>query len=215
MQQGLVPRRWVTASQPSGFFGAAGPALLMRELPVVTCLFALGLCTAVNADRPAADAMLAQAIMQDAWAPSDRRVTVDIASRWPGVAPALRLLADGGNVDLIVLSGSSADILALGPGHLPSSSLPGEAGNAVIAGHRATFFRFLADLDLGDALAVETLAGQKHLYRVIGIDVVDARRSSVVLDTELPMLTLVTGYPFDPQEAADSLRYVVTARMLF
>jgi sortase A len=186
-----------------------------REFAIVTCLFALGFSLAVSADRPVADALLAQAVLHKAWDPTHQSAATDFATRWPRAAPAMRLLADAGNVDLIVLSGLSADVLALGPGHLPSSSLPGEAGNAVIAGRRETFFRFLADLEPGDALAVETPAGQKHLYRVIGVDVVDARRSSVVLNTELPMLTLVTGYPFDPGETADSLRYVVTARMLF
>jgi hypothetical protein len=35
------------------------------------------------------------------------------------------------------------------------------------------------------------------------------------LNAELPVLTLVTGYPCDPEESANSLRCVVTARMLF
>ena len=186
----------------------------MHEFLRVTCLFALGFIASADADHPA-DSVLAQTFMRKAWDATDQGGKLHIERRWPGALPALRLIADNGNVDLIVLSGSSENTLALAPGHLPSSALPGETGNTVITGHRDTYFRFLADLEIDDALAVETPAGQLHLYRVIGIDVVDARRSSVVLDTPRPMLCLVTAYPFDPAERADSLRYVVTARMLF
>ncbi len=181
----------------------------------MNCLLALGFFTAANTERPAAHAVLAQAFMHQAWDAADERGASEVERRWPGTFPALRLFADDSKVDLIVLSGNRPETLALGPGYLASSALPGENGNTVITGRRDTFFRFLADLEVGDSLAIETLAGQKHLYRVIGIDVVDARRSSLVLDTPQSILSLVTAYPFDPEERADSLRYVVTARMLF
>jgi sortase A len=47
------------------------------------------------------------------------------------------------------------------------------------------------------------------------IDVVDSRRSSLLLDTEQSVLSLVTCYPFDAPEPGGPMRYVVTARMLF
>ena len=44
-----------------------------------------------------------------------------------------------------------------------------------------------------------------------GLDVVDARRGSLVLDTERVMLSLITCYPFDTVDAGGPMRYVVTA----
>ena len=43
--------------------------------------------------------------------------------------------------------------------------------------------------------------------------VTEARRGSIVLDTDEPMLTLVTCYPFDAVDAGGPLRYVVTAAL--
>ena len=62
---------------------------------------------------------------------------------------------------------------------------------------------------------LETPEGRKYVYQVSGIDVVDSRRGSLVLDTGSPMLSLVTCYPFAAPEAGGPLRYVVTAKMLF
>jgi sortase A len=114
-----------------------------------------------------------------------------------------------------VLAGGSGRTLAFGPGHLSASSLPGERGNSVIAGHRDTHFSFLRDVEIGESLAVETIDGSKHLYKVVGIDIVDSRRGSLLLDTEQPILSLVTCYPFESREAGGPLRFVVTAKMLY
>ncbi len=181
----------------------------------MSCLLALGFFTPAEARFPVADIALAQPLMQKAWEQADHRGVLEIERRWPGAFPAFRLVAEKGEVDLIVLSGSSSRTLALGPGHLATSALPGETGNTVVTGRRDTFFRFLSALEVDDSIVVETLSGKKHLYRVVGIDVVDARRSSVVLDTPQSMLSLITGYPFDPAEPADALSFVVTAKMLF
>ncbi len=187
----------------------------MTRVLTVSCLLCLGFFSPVDAERPVADVALAQNLLQKAWDNAEHRGIFEIERRWPGAFPVFRLFAKKGDVDVVVLSGNSAETLALGPGHLATSALPGEHGNTVITGRRDTWFRFLGDLDVDDSLVVETLTGRKHLYRIVGVDVVDARRSSVVLDTPESMLSLVTGYPFDPDEAGDSLRYVVTARMLF
>ena len=39
--------------------------------------------------------------------------------------------------------------MAFGPGHLSGTPLPGEAGNAVVSGHRDTHFAFLRGLREG------------------------------------------------------------------
>jgi len=67
----------------------------------------------------------------------------------------------------------------------------------------------------GDLLKLESGKGLKHLYKVVAIDIVDSRKGSLLLDTDLAMLSLVTCYPFDAGESGGPLRYVVTAKMLY
>jgi sortase A len=131
---------------------------------------------------------------------------------WADTWPVARLQAKNGQVRQIILAGGSGRTLAFGPGHLSASAMPGERGNSVIAGHRDTHFRFLKDLAVGEMLSVETVNGVLVHYEVIDLDVVDGRRSSLVLDTDESILSLVTCYPFDAADPGGPLRYVVTAR---
>ncbi len=155
-----------------------------------------------------AGAWFAQEMMQRAWA----RAASDEPWPWSDAWPIARLVTDSRDVDLVVLAGGSPSALAFGPGHLGVSSMPGERGNCVLAGNGETHFRFLADLALGERLSVELLDGARHDFDVIDLDVVDARRASLPLDSDMPLLSLVTNYPFDADSSASSQRYVVTAR---
>jgi sortase A len=181
----------------------------------VACLLCLGFWQLGQGAYIPAKAWFAQELMLRAWARSaednDRQVPWPWADTWP----VARLSAKSGDVDLIVLAGGSGRTLAFGPGHLSASSLPGELGNSVIAGHRDTHFNFLRDLEMGESLVIEKTGGQKHLYKVIAIDVVDSRRGSLLLDTDSAILSLVTCYPFESQDPGGPMRYVVTAKMLF
>jgi sortase A len=85
----------------------------------------------------------------------------------------------------------------------------------VIAGHRDTHFAFLRDLEPGHRLTIESFSGATTDYEVIGLNVVDSRKGSVLLDTDDAVLTLVTCYPFDAVDPGGPLRYVVTARRVF
>ena len=65
-------------------------------------------------------------------------------------------------VDQAVVEGVSLASLRKGPGHYPSTPLPGEAGNAAIAGHRTTYgapFNRLDELVAGDEIQVTTVRG--------------------------------------------------------
>ena len=182
---------------------------------VVAALLALGFWNLGQGAYIPAKAWFAQELMQHAWL----RVTAgaDRAAPWPWADtwPVARLTVKSRNVDLIVLAGGSGRTLAFGPGHLGASAEPGEIGNSIIAGHRDTHFAFLRDVEVGELIGVETTRGQGHLYEVVGVDIVDARKGSLLLDTQQSMLSLVTCYPFDALEAGGPLRYVVTARMLY
>ena len=190
----------------------AWPARSPRSL-IVACLLGLGFWQLGQGAYIPAKAWFAQELMQRAWLRSTDDSDHQAPWPWADTWPVARLAAKSGKVDLIVLAGGSGRTLAFGPGHLSASALPGERGNSVIAGHRDTHFNFLRDVKLGEPLYVENIGGSKYVYEVIGIDVVDSRRGSLLLDTDAAILSLVTCYPFDQREAGGPLRYVVTARM--
>jgi len=181
----------------------------------VACLLCFGFWQFGQGAYIPAKAWVAQELMQRAWRRSENGE--DQAAPWPwaDTFPVARMSAKGGDIDLIVLEGGSGRTLAFAPGHLSASVLPGQTGNTIIAGHRDTHFQFLQYMKKGESILIETPQGRKHLYQVTGIDVVDSRRGSLVLDTESPMLSLVTCYPFAASEAGGPMRFVVTAQMLF
>jgi sortase A len=95
----------------------------------------------------------------------------------------------------IVIEGVSETDLALAPGHIPGTSLPGEPGNVAVAGHRDTSFRPLRFIRKGDAITLTTLGGE-YSYRVVSTEVVEPRDVQVLYPTKNDVLTLVTCYPF-------------------
>ena len=182
---------------------------------LVACLLCLGFWQLGQGAYIPAKAWVAQELMQRAWTRTGSGEVRATPWPWADTWPVARITARSGEVDLIVLAGASGRTLAFGPGHMSVSAMPGEVGNAVIAGHRDTHFQFLKDVQLGELLKVESSKGMRHLYKVVGVDIVDSRKGSLLLDTEAAMLSLVTCYPFDAREAGGPLRYVVTARMLY
>ena len=98
-------------------------------------------------------------------------------------------------LSVVVLEGSDTGTLRLGVGRLRSSSIPGAAGNVVLAGHRDTFFRSLRTVRPGDRISLETPQGT-FPYTVDWTKVVNPTDTSVLLPTPSAALTLVTCYPF-------------------
>lgn len=101
------------------------------------------------------------------------------------------------DVDHVVVSGVSPEVLKLGPGHMPWTPLPGQPGNAVVSGHRTTYGAPFFDLDLlemGDAIYVETAIGT-HTYQVREILVVEPTDVWVTDPRPGAWLTLVTCTP--------------------
>ena len=182
---------------------------------LVACLLCFGFWQLGQGAYIPAKGWLAQELMQRAWSRTVHGENRVAPWPWADTWPIARLTARSGDVDLIVLAGGSGRTLAFGPGHLSASSMPGEVGNAVIAGHRDTHFQFLKDIQTGELLELESRKGQKHTYKVVAVEIVDSRRGSLLLDTDDALMSLVTCYPFDAREAGSPLRYVVTARMLY
>ena len=186
----------------------------VRKL-IVACLLCLGFWQLGQGAYIPAKAWLAQELMQRAWTRAAHDIDRQVPWPWADTWPVARLQAKSGEIDLIVLAGGSGRTLAFGPGHLSASALPGDAGNSVIAGHRDTHFSFLRDVEIGEPLVIQRITGRKHVYEVVGIDVVDSRRGSLQLDTDASYLSLVTCYPIDQAEAGGPMRYVITAKRMF
>ena len=119
-----------------------------------------------------------------------------------------RIVIPSIDVDAIVVAGVEIDDLRKGPGHFSTTPLPGQPGNAAIAGHRTTYgapFGRLAELNAGDAIIVETLQG-RFVYRVLpgqpgmaghtlGFRIVAPTALEVLDDVGDNRLTLTTCHP--------------------
>lgn len=156
-------------------------------------------------------ARLAQHLVRRAWERTQSGAGDVRPWPWADTHPVAHLVVPGQGADLLVLAGASGRTMAFGPGHLSGTSLPGEAGNSVVTGHRDTHFAFLQWLRTGDAVVVEGRDGQRRRYAVSGTFVVDHRDTWVTDDTSDTRLTLVTCYPFDAIRPGGPLRYVVSA----
>ena len=183
---------------------------------VVTVLLAVGALELAQGLYIPAKAALAQQLVQRAWQRGERPDGDGGRRPWPwaDTYPVARLTSPHSDDELFVLSGASGRTLAFGPGHLASSALPGARGNSVILGHRDTHFRFLSELAPGDLLTIDRDDGRRFDFAVTSLDVVDAARATVVLDTPAPRLTLITCYPFDAAAPGGPLRYVVSAELV-
>jgi sortase A len=115
-------------------------------------------------------------------------------------------------VDVVAVEGTSESDLSLGPGLYYGSPLPGQRGNAAIAGHRTTYggpFFNLNRLVNGAPIYITTLEGRYH-FSVTQVLVVDPTDIAVVAPTPFAELTLTTC---DPPFSA-SQRLVVHARLV-
>jgi sortase A len=101
------------------------------------------------------------------------------------------------SADYVVVQGTSTADLQLGPGHYLGTPLPGQPGNAAIAGHRTTYlapFYNLDQLEPGDQIYVTTVQGRFE-YVVSQTLVVSPSDTSVLDQTSTPELTLTTCNP--------------------
>ncbi len=101
------------------------------------------------------------------------------------------------DVDKAVVEGVSVPDLKKGPGHYPGTPLPGQAGNAAIAGHRTTYgapFYRLDELVPGDLVLVTTRQGAFR-YSVTESRVVTPKEVEVLANTSDSRLTLTTCHP--------------------
>jgi len=100
-------------------------------------------------------------------------------------------------LDRAVVQGVGVPDLRKGPGHYPDSPMPGQIGNAAIAGHRTTYgapFNRIDELAAGDEVSIQTVSGTFR-YLVTGQIVVDPHDTEVLDATPDATLTLTTCNP--------------------
>jgi sortase A len=98
------------------------------------------------------------------------------------------------DLDAIVVEGTTYKKLLVGPGHIQTTAQPGEVGNAVITGHRDTFFRHIYELNKGDEILVRR-RGEVFRFQVTGKKIVEPTDVSVTNPSPDARLTLITCYP--------------------
>lgn len=145
------------------------------------------------------------------------QVAEDLRDVWDGPGPQqkpgfgqgiafLHIPELGADWNRAVVEGITDEVLTAGPGHYPSSAMPGEVGNFAVAGHRVgdgAPFRELDELEVGDVVVVETVDSW-FTYRVTSNEIVSPKESAVLRPvpggalTDLPTqeyLTLTTCHP--------------------
>lgn len=112
---------------------------------------------------------------------------------------------------LPIIEGTSTKDLENGAGHYLHSVLPGEKGNCIIFGHRDSVFKKLEDVEVGDAIIVETSLGE-FTYKITDLKITSPEESEIIKHYEEPTLSLVTCYPFNYIGSAPK-RFIVTAKL--
>ncbi len=116
------------------------------------------------------------------------------------------------DISAMVREGVDAATLSRAVGHVPSTPLPGAAGNVAIAAHRDTYFRNVRNIRNGDRIRMVTPKGT-YEYIVDSLKIVEPTEVNVLDPTPEPAITLVTCYPFNYIGSAPK-RFIVRARQV-
>jgi sortase A len=101
------------------------------------------------------------------------------------------------DMEKVVVEGVALTDLRKAPGHYPQTPMPGQPGNAAIAGHRTTYgapFWDLDQLEPGDEILARTPQGEFR-YEVARSSVVRPDQLEVLDQTDEARLTLTTCHP--------------------
>jgi len=178
---------------------------------VALTLFLTGLCLTGKGTYIHAKAGLAKYLLRSSWQETIEKGETTKPWPWADTWPVARMIVPEHEIDLVVLEGDSGNVLAFGPGHMTLSSLPGQPGNSIISGHRDTSFRFLERLRGGDRIAMQTKDGSTMPFKVVATQIINEAVLDMNIETDFPLLTLVTCYPFDAVVPGGPERYLVFA----
>jgi sortase A len=117
------------------------------------------------------------------------------------------------DADFIFFEGVDLDTLTQGPGHYEGTPMPGQRGNAGIAGHRTTYlhpFYRLNELDEGDTIIINYANGSRFRYQYLATHIVAPDQTDVL---EYKFDNRLTLTACNPRYSARE-RIVVSARLL-
>jgi sortase A len=120
-------------------------------------------------------------------------------------------------LDQVLVEGVQETDLAMGPGHYPGTALPGQPGNAAIAGHRTTYahpFYNLTAVRPGAEIVITTPQGV-FVYLAQGESVVRPTDLTVLRESRQPSLTLTTCNPRYSAATRLVLRATLARSLLF
>lgn len=129
-------------------------------------------------------------------------------------APSYQLEIPRIGIKYLVGEGVDNPVLAKGPGHYAQTVLPGEMGNAALAGHRTVrgrpaFFYAINELEPGDPIRVG-YRDKTLTFTVERVFLTTPFDLSVLNPTPYPSLTLTTCDP----PGSDEMRLIVRARLV-
>ena len=184
---------------------------MKRIFPLVLAL--AGLILVGQGGYIHAKAWLAQVLLQRAFTETIATGRDTKPWSWADTWPVARIEVKRIGASAIVLSGSSGQALAFGPGHVEFTAGAGERGVAVYSAHRDTHFRFLKDVRIGDEIEVTTRDGKTFRYRADSHSVVRFDQSGIDPFSDGYELVLSTCWPFDALTQGP-MRYLVHATLI-
>jgi sortase A len=140
------------------------------------------------------------------------KVLADLFEKRIQLGDALgRLQVDRIGLNTVFLQGTSTSILQRGPGHYPTTQLPGQGGTVAIAGHRTTYgapFGQINEIRDGDEIRL-VLPYARFTYEVEKHEIVDPGDVEIINRVGYDRLVLTACHPL--YSAAQ--RWVVFARL--
>ncbi len=184
---------------------------MSRILPLLLAL--IGLILFGQGAHIHAKALLAQVLLERAF---DTTIATGQPTKpwsWADTWPVARIEVKRLHARAIVLSGSSGQALAFGPGHVELTPNAGERGVAVYSAHRDTHFAFLKNVVVGDEIDIVRNDGRRFRYRADATSVTRFDASGIDPLADGHELVLSTCWPFDaPTPGPD--RYLLHATMI-
>jgi sortase A len=160
-----------------------------------------------------AKALLAQVLLERAFEKTIATGRETKPWSWADTWPVARIEVKRLHASTIVLSGSSGQALAFGPGHVEGTPDAGERGVTVYSAHRDTHFAFLKNVVIGDEIDVKRSDGRRFRYRVDATSVVRFDASGIDPLTGGHELVLSTCWPLDSLISGPE-RYLLHATMI-
>lgn len=133
--------------------------------------------------------------------PQAEAAQTDLRTNWEtgqrdGTVGIIRIPTIG--VDHVVVDDITGPALEQGPGHYPTTPLPGDPGNVAVAAHRTTYAAPFADLDQlepGHLIHLDTPDGRTVTYQVDRTLIVQPDDLTVIGDYGDNRLTLTACHP--------------------